>query len=309
MTAVSNDLLQQLTRLNAAEGVIVIAATNHLDQIDPAILRAGRFDRTLAVPLPDKSGVWDIMAHHLGPEVAIEASVVNGLLGKSGADLAHIARDAKARARRARTSLTAGHLHQTVADHAPPVCAKHPSRIAAHEAGHIMTAAVLDLPLPVRARITPTGGDVLRPARPSYTAEIIKKELVCLMAGRAAKQLLIGDISSGSGSGPQSDFELATAVLVAQEYQWGLGERNLIYTPMATSQWHGLSEPRRQVINHRLRAAEGKARTLLADHKDTLERATEALLNERDLNKIGIDELSNPLGSIQEPRPREPLGE
>ncbi|PVA05458.1 hypothetical protein DC363_15620 [Thalassorhabdomicrobium marinisediminis] len=105
-------------------------------------------------------------------------------------------------ARRARTSLTAEHLHQTVADHAPPVCAKHLRRIAAHEAGHIVAAAVLDLALPVRARITPTGAEVLRPARTSYTADIIKAELVCLMAGRAAEQLLIGDISSGSGFWP-----------------------------------------------------------------------------------------------------------
>ncbi|WP_158270894.1 hypothetical protein [Thalassorhabdomicrobium marinisediminis] len=65
-----------------------------------------------------------------------------------------------------------------------------------------MAAAVLDLALPVRARITPTGAEVLRPARTSYTADIIKAELVCLMAGRAAEQLLIGDISSGSGFWP-----------------------------------------------------------------------------------------------------------
>ncbi|WP_281981748.1 AAA family ATPase [Thalassorhabdomicrobium marinisediminis] len=305
MTAVINDLLQQLTRLNAAEGVIVVAATNHLNHIDPAILRAGRFDQTLAVPLPDKAGVRDILAHHLGPEAAIEASVVNGLLGKSGADLARIARDAKARARRARTSLTAEHLHQTVADHAPPFCAKHLHRIAAHEAGHIVAAAVLDLPLPVRARITPTGGDVLRPARTSYTADIIKKELVCLMAGRAAEQLLIGDISSGSGSGQQSDLELATALLMAQEYQWGLGESSLIYTPMATSQWHSLSETRRQVINHRLKAAEAKARKLLAENGDRLERVTQALLNERELDRMRIDELLKPLYSIKVPGPRE----
>ncbi|PVA05330.1 hypothetical protein [Thalassorhabdomicrobium marinisediminis] len=114
--------------------------------------------------------------------------------------------------------LTAGHLQQTVADHAPPVCDEHLRRIATREAGHIVAAAVLDLPLPVRARITPNGGEVLRPARPSYTAEIIKKELVCLMAGRAAEQFLIGDVSSGSESGQQSDLELATALLVAQEY-------------------------------------------------------------------------------------------
>ncbi|WP_158270870.1 AAA family ATPase [Thalassorhabdomicrobium marinisediminis] len=298
MTAVINDLLQELTRLNAAEGVIVVAATNHLDHIDPAILREGRFDQTLAVPLPDKSGVRDILAHHLGPEFAIEASAINGLLDKSGADLAHIARDAKARARRARTSVTADHLHQTVADHALPVCAKHLRRIAAHEAGHIVAAAVLDIPLPVRARITPTGGEVLRPAQPSYTADIIKAELVCLMAGRAAELLLIGDISSGSGSGQQSDLERATALLIAQEYQWGLGESSLIYTPMATSQWHSLSETRRQVINHRLKAAEAQARKLLAEHKGMLVRLSEALLVKRELNMMRIDELLNSPGSL-----------
>ncbi|PVA05438.1 AAA family ATPase [Thalassorhabdomicrobium marinisediminis] len=98
MTAVINDLLQQLTRLNAAEGVIVIAATNHLDHIDPAILRAGRFDMTLRVPMPDKAGVRDILAHHFGTEIEVEEAIVTTLLGKSGADLAHIAQDAKARA-------------------------------------------------------------------------------------------------------------------------------------------------------------------------------------------------------------------
>nr|WP_281982674.1 AAA family ATPase [Thalassorhabdomicrobium marinisediminis] len=289
--------------------VIVVAATNHLDQIDPAILRAGRFDMTLAVPLPDKTGVRDILAHHLDPEIEIDEASVVSLLGKSGADLARLARDAKARARRARTPLTAGHLHRTIADHTPPVCAKHLRRIAAHEAGHIMTAAVLHLSLPVRARVTPTGGEVLRPARTSYTAEIIKKELVCLMAGRAAEQLLIGDISSGSGSGQQSDLELATALLlIAQEYQWGLGESSLIYTPVATSQRRDMREARRQGINHRLKAAETKARKLLAEHKDMLGRVTEALLNEHELNRMRIDALLNPLGSIRNPGPREQSG-
>ncbi|PVA05329.1 hypothetical protein DC363_16075 [Thalassorhabdomicrobium marinisediminis] len=77
---------------------------------------------------------------------------------------------------------------------------------------------------------------------------------------------------------------------------------------MATCQWHGLSEPRRQVINHRLRAAEAQARKLLAEHKDMLVRVAEALLNEHELNRMRIDALLNPLGSIRNPGPREQSG-
>jgi hypothetical protein len=80
--------------LNAAEGVIVLAATNFIDTIDPAILRSGRFDTKIAVPYPDKTGVRDILAHYVGADIVLDDTTINKLLDLSGADLANIARDA-----------------------------------------------------------------------------------------------------------------------------------------------------------------------------------------------------------------------
>lgn len=293
MTSVINDMLQQLTRLNAAEGVIVLAATNFVENIDPAILRSGRFDAKIAVPHPDKTGVRDILAHHVGPDVAVEDHVINRLIGLSGADLANIARDAKGRARRARSPMTAQHLRAASAAAVPFARDSDLKRIAAHEAGHIVIAAMLDMSRPVRAHISPSGGAVTRLGPTIYTQQNIKNELAYLMGGRAAEKILVGAISSGSGASDQSDLDQATDLAISQELQWGLGKSGLIYAPVGRDKRHMLTAPQQHTINERLKSAEALAVQTLTENRAMLEEVTEALLAERELDICQIRVLTD----------------
>lgn len=240
---------------------------------------------------PDKSGVRDILAHYFGADIAIDDSILHGLLGLSGADLANIVREARGRARRAGVPLKVHLLRDAVAAAMPTAPAEKLYRIAAHEAGHIVTAAALGLPLPVRARVTPTGGEVMRPAASVYTPETIKLELAYLMGGRAAEKLLLGDISSGSGASTDSDLNQATDIVIAQEQEWGIGQSGLFFAPIHPAQRHTLSESRRHVINERLKRAEELAVKTLSENLELLKCVTGAMLKERELNDLQISSL------------------
>lgn len=303
MTAVVNDLLQQLTRLNAAEGVFVLAATNFIEVIDPAILRSGRFDAKIPVPHPDKSVIRDILAHHIAAEITISEDTVNRLLDQSGADLALIARDAKRRARQRRQTLASEHLHDAVAAAVPTASSGELYRIAAHEAGHLVMAATLGLSLPVRARISHTGGEVTRSAPFLYMQDSIKIELAYMMGGRAGEQLLVGNISSGSGASIDSDLDQATAVVIAQEQQWGLGQSGLVFAPIGLAQRHTLGESRRYVIEVRLKRAEALAVKTLTQNSALLKSVTEALMDERKLNQLQIERLFDSVERTQDTAP------
>jgi len=299
--SIINDMLQQLTRLNAAEGVIVLAATNYIENIDPAIIRSGRFDAKIAVPHPDKQGARDILAHHIGSGITVEDAVTNRLLGLSGADLALIARDAKSRARRQQSPVTAQHLHEATTAEVPLSLDGDLHRVAAHEAGHIVMAAMLDMPLPFSARIAPNGGAVTRLAPTLHTPKSIKNELAYFMGGRAAEKIMIGTISSGSGADEQSDLDKATTMAVAQERQWGLGKSGLLYAPVENHQRHTLTDLQQHTVNERLKAAESLAVRTLTQNRGLLGHVAEALLEERELDSRQIAMLLEP-----SPRPQPP---
>ena len=286
--SVINDMLQQLTRLNAAEGVIVLAATNYIENIDPAIIRSGRFDAKIAVPYPDKQGARDILAHRIGSGTTVEDDVINRLLGLSGADLALVARDAKGRARRERSPVKAQHLQAATTAAVPLALDTDLERIAAHEAGHIVMAAALDMPLPFSARIAPSGGAVTRLAPTLHTPKSIKNELAYFMAGRAAEEIMCGEISSGSGADEQSDLDKATAMAIAQERQWGLGKSGLFYAPVDSHQRHLLTASQQHTVNERLKAAESLAVRTLTQNGRLLGHVTEALLEKRELDSLQI---------------------
>jgi cell division protease FtsH len=291
MVSVINDLLQQLTRLNAAEGVIVLAATNYPENIDPAIRRSGRFDLKIPIGHPDKTGVRDILSKYVGKDIHITNNMINQLLGRSGADLANVARDAKSRARRQRSPLTTHHLAQAIG---VAVDARSPDdlyRIAVHEAGHVTIAACLGLSVPQSARVTPAGGEVLRFAPRTYTRANTPLELAYHLGGRAAEKVVMDDISSGSGGSAASDLDLATELAIEQEQHWGLGRSNLIYAPVAKSKRFRLSDAKQRIINERLQAAEALAVKTLTDNRQLLETVANALLKHRELDSGQIHQL------------------
>lgn len=290
-TSVINDFLQQLTRLNATPGVIVIAATNYVEKIDPAIIRSGRFDLKITVDHPDKDGVRNILAYHLGGASLVDLDVINQLIGLSGADLAFIARDAKSRARRAKSPLSQYHVRQAADAAAPAGDTANLKRIAGHEAGHIVIAGLLDLPLPVAAFATTAGGLVRRAAPSVFTAQSTKLELAYLFGGRAAEMLLFGNVSSGSGGQTGSDLDCATSLALSLETDWGLGDNGLMFAPLATYDRHAMSAPLRCAINKRLADAENMALSTLSANIDLLRCVTDALMQSRELNKAQIAEL------------------
>jgi cell division protease FtsH len=127
------------------------------------------------------------------------------------------------------------------------------------------------------------------------------------MGGRAAEQVLLGSISSGSGGGAGSDLDQATDIVIAQEHQWGLGQGGgLFHAPVGLKQRHTLSESRRHVVNERLKRAEALAMRTLSGNKKLLICIAEALLEERELNDQEIRCLVtqyNQISSVQHSEP------
>lgn len=166
-------------------------------------------------------------------------------------------------------------------------------RIAAHEAGHIVVAATLNMSLPVRAQISQLGGAVTRMGPAIYTQHNIKNELADLMGGRAAEKVMLGVVSSGSGASDRSDLDQATELAIAQECQWGLGKSGLIYAPVDRDQRRMLTTLQQHTINERLKSAETLAAQTLTENRALLENVTETLLAERELDICQIRVLTN----------------
>ena len=221
-------------------------------------------------------------------DFAISDDIINRLLGQTGADLANIARDAKARARRLRRVVTVQDLTAAIDATAPFTTEDDLYRIAIHEAGHIVMAAALNLPLPVKATISPKGGNIIRDMGLIHTSDSVQYELACHMGGRAAEHVMLGKISSGSGGSTNSDLSLATDLATAQEHLWGLGESGLMFAPVDPAQHHALPETRWQIINDRLQAAEDLARRTLRTHKKLLRSVAQTLIAEREMDQSQI---------------------
>ncbi|WP_198402472.1 AAA family ATPase [Rhodobacter sp. CZR27] len=302
-----NGLLEQLSRLALAEGVIVIAATNFPEIVDPAVTRSGRLDLKVAMTLPDRQGLEDLLRAELArlgavPEIAVEAitALARRLVGCSGADVAALVRDAAGRARAAGRGLTAADLAASAERLSPPADPAFERRAALHEAGHLVVGHLTDLPPATLARLTPHGGLVERPFLPVYTLPTAKARLACLMAGRVAERLVLGAPSSGAGAGPASDLAQATRLALDMETAWRLaeddGERS------GGLSWHDpdrvdlRADPTlRARVEARLGAAEAEATRLIRGHLDDLQRMAAALLRERELDAGRIAEVLTPL--------------
>ena len=239
-TQVVNCLLEQLDGVAGREGVVVVGACNDPSRIDPAITRSGRLDRTIAVALPDARALAGIVRHHLGADlpdfdlVALAASVA----GATGADARRWVRRARRKARRAKRTMIPGDLSGQVRG-GPAPKSEHCRRAAVHEAGHAVIA-VLDRPGCLRqvsvSRSGPVGG-VVRAAGfgDVLTGADFRTMLRMLLAGRAAEEALLGDVSSGSGGGERSDLARATMAAVTMLGSMGLGgDGNLAWSPPPT---------------------------------------------------------------------------
>ncbi|WP_245437421.1 AAA family ATPase [Neorhizobium tomejilense] len=230
---VVNGLLEALDGAKAREGVVVIAATNHPDTIDPALRRPGRLDRHVSVALPDYDDRKNIVSLHLGGDLPSEAiaAAARATTGYSGADLAQLAKDARRIARRNRRKVEARDL---VAVTPPILAVPQETRWAAaiHEAGHAIVGLELrygSVAAIVLPREVPARGDCLGQVEWNVTPDRHRSEssyrdqVAMLMAGIAAEKAVLGQSYSGAGGGSGSDLQRATDLATMMVACLGMG--------------------------------------------------------------------------------------
>ncbi len=237
-----NQLLVEMDGFETNEGVILIAATNRPDVLDPALLRPGRFDRQVVVPLPDILGREKILKVHmrkvpLAPDV--EAKILaRGTPGFSGADLANLVNEAALlAARRSKRLVTQGDFEDAKdkvmmgAERRSMVMSEEEKKLTAyHEGGHALMALKLPASDPIhKATIIPRGralGMVMRlPERDhiSVTREKLETDIAVAMGGRVAEELVFGHEKVTSGA--SSDISMATKMARAMVTQFGMSDK------------------------------------------------------------------------------------
>ncbi|MDM9627787.1 AAA family ATPase [Rhizobium sp. S152] len=292
---VVNGILEALDGSPRRDGVVVIAATNHPDAIDPALRRPGRLDRHIKVELPDDDARKDILTLHLGTEVAADvlAHAARATRGYSGAALAQLARDARKQARRARRSVTADDVRAVTPPLSPlDSAARHVACV--HEAGHAVVGTELaygeiELITVVR-ELSPCddgAGYVLwrRPKMLQRTRDIYANDIATLLGGRAAEEVVLGFVTDGSGGVNGSDLHLAADIATIMEATLGMGH-GLSYCYARTSEdleKLRLSDPVLRIRVEKLLNAElERAKEIVRNRRDDVERIAEAVM-EREL--------------------------
>lgn len=277
---VVNAFLALMDGIARDEGVVVVATCNHPELIDPAVLRPGRFDLRLAVPLPDAAALAGVLRRHVSlPESEIRA-LAQQAVGHSMADLDAALRDLRGVARRAGRQITPEDLRAAFgADEDPAIT----ERIAIHECGHALVTAALGHGQIQHIALDRTGGQtrIRRAPRAGLIAD--HSDLLAeLMAGRAAERLVFGEVTSGAGGPDDSDLALATRVALAIETRFGLGAEGPLWLGETADWLH--DKAMRQRLRARIEAAEAQALQILAPHRALLEDMAQALATRRELS-------------------------
>ncbi|HLJ67800.1 MAG TPA: ATP-dependent zinc metalloprotease FtsH [Chloroflexota bacterium] len=233
-----NQLLVSMDGFEPTEAVIVLAATNRPDVLDPALLRPGRFDRQVTVDPPDRAGREAILAIHtrdipLGPDVDL-AAIARATPGMSGADLANLANEAAlAAARKGETRVTRANFDEALdritlgLEGAPLMNEDERRTVAYHEAGHAMVAYLMPGVDPVnRITITPRGRSLgvtqFLPTdeRRNYRRDYLLSRMAVGLGGRASEEVVFDDITSGA----QNDLQQVTNIARTMVTQLGMAD-------------------------------------------------------------------------------------
>lgn len=299
-------LLELLDGFDGNEGVITIAATNHVDGIDPAIRRAGRFDCVLTLGHLTAELMPRALRWHLGadlPDVDLQGAA-NLALGLTGAEVAAVVREARGKARRARRSFEMSDLIEAITARRPPLSPSLARRVALHEAGHAVAAIALDVAEVQSISLLSTGGLVQAALRESpMTRSDIERILVYQLAGRAAERIFFGDVSAGAGGPDDSDLAQATRMAAGLEMTWGQGD-SLVWRCdiSAATRLLGADPATRQRVDLHLKRADARAARLLAGYRDCLEEIAAELLQTR---RIVGDPLDRILAKVRASVPRD----
>ncbi len=306
-----NQLLVEMDGFGANEGVIVIAATNRPDILDPALLRPGRFDRQVTVNYPDTKGREEILKVHakgkpLAPDVDLK-SVAHGTVGYTGADLENLLNEAALlAARRSRKAITMEEIDEAALKvevgtekKSNRMNEKAKKLTAYHEAGHAVSSYYLENEDPVhQISIIPrglAGGYTLyRPTEDkTYTTKNdMLDKLVGLLGGRVAEALVLGDISTGASNDIQRATEIARNMITKYGMSEKLGpiaftsEDHEVFLGKQYSQVRNYSESVASEIDAEvesiIRDAYKRTETILTEHMDKLHLiAKELFLNEK----------------------------
>jgi cell division protease FtsH len=301
-----NQMLSEMDGFDPSEGVVVIAATNRPDVLDPALLRPGRFDRQIVVPLPDLDERLPILEVHskgkpLDATVSLDM-VARGTPGMSGADLANLVNESALHAVRrhsatigmedfesARDRVMMGQLRDTMV-----LMDDERERIAFHESGHALLAYVLDKTDPLhKITIIPRGMALgVTMTLPEEDRHIMSRQhledsLCMRMGGRVAELLVYGDLSTGAADDLQRNTELARRMV----REWGMskeigpmawGSNNQVFLGEDLMHTRDYSDHTSQIIDDEveriLREQEARAIEVLTLHRRGLESLTRSLL-------------------------------
>ncbi len=317
-----NQLLVEMDGFEANEGIIIVAATNRPDVLDPALLRPGRFDRQVVVPRPDIEGRIKILEVHmkkvpLAPDVDARV-IARGTPGFSGADLANLVNEAALMAARKSKRLVAMQEFEEAkdkvmmgAERRSMVMTDDEKRMTAyHEAGHAIVSIHEPASDPIhKATIIPRGralGMVMRlPERDSYSYHRDKMyaNLAVSMGGRVAEELIFGYDKVSSGA--SGDIQYATGLARDMITKWGMSDKvgpveyaqpeGESFLGYSSAQPRHMSNETAQLIDAEIRSTvEGglaRARQLLTDHIDQLHLLAGALLEYETLSGDEIKRL------------------
>lgn len=324
-----NQLLSEMDGFEATEGIVVMAATNRADILDPALLRPGRFDRQIIVPLPELEDRKKILNVHLqGKQIANDVDVeviARSTPGMSGADLANLVNEAALFAVRHQSTEIAMADFDNARDRvlmgvkrdSMVMNDKEKEAVAYHEAGHAICAAALPGADPVhKVTIIPSGmalgvtqqlpeGD-----RHLYRQDYIEDSLVVRLGGRIAEEVVYGVVSTGANNDLVGATELARRMV----REWGMSERvgpmawgtqGQVFLGEDLMHSREYSDNTARIIDEEveriLREQQDRCRLLLTQYRPALDALAQALLDKETVDGSEVNEIVAANGSTSTP--------
>ncbi len=315
-----NQLLVEMDGFESNEGVILIAATNRPDVLDPALTRPGRFDRQIIVDRPDVRGRDGILKVHtrklpLAPDVRLDV-LAKGTPGLSGADLSNLVNEAALLAARRNVSMVYMEDMENAKDKVMMgaerksmlISNEEKKQTAYHEAGHVLVAKLTPGTDPVhKVTIIPRGRALgvthylPLDERHNYSRSYLKQNLVHLLGGRAAEKIIFNELSTGAGN----DIQRATEIARKMVCEWGMSEKlgpvslgnqnDEVFLGRDYHQQRNYSEKTAQEIDSEIQkivsSAEQRAEKLLRENLPKLHAISESLLEREILDGSEIDVL------------------
>ena len=323
-----NQLLVEMDGFEANEGVILIAATNRPDVLDPALLRPGRFDRQVVVPVPDLKGREAILKVHTRRTPladSVDLSILaRGTPGFSGADLENLANEAALFAARGGNETVAMADFEQAKDkvlmgterRSLILSERERRNTAYHEAGHTLVARLSPGADPIhKVTIIPRGQalgltqQLPLDERHTYSKDFLMSALTVLLGGRAAEELVFQQFTTGAGN----DLERATALARKMVCNWGMSDElgpvtfgkkeEHIFLGREFAQSKDFSEDTARLIDAAIKnlvlKASGQALALLSKHRGQLETLAQGLLEKETLDSREIDKI---LAVVEQPQ-------